>query len=201
MLDGPSKVSGGRTAYTGRVPTPAEHASRIVRAFPSALEADVRAVCQDIPASDYGPTESVLVVHINGETIRIPHRVYFDEPSYLLGPRGVRKDILACVYSRHHDGFVRERYVKHLLSSDHAWVPPFAVQLAGEYVLQIVQLVASHSARLGLEPYRSFVAQNPAFMAVTRQRMVSYWDCYYRRDYPDFAAYPGSRVLEALQAP
>jgi hypothetical protein len=170
----------------------------MVNAFPSALEADVRAVCGIMPSSEYGPSDPAAVVHVDGETLSIPHRVYFDEPSEAATLLGVRAVILACVYSRHHDGFVRERYAKRLLSCGDAWVPPFVVQLAGEYVLEIVQLLASHLEQLRLESYRSFVAQNPAFMALTRQRMVSYWDCYYRRDYSQLVEYPGHHVLEAL---
>lgn len=80
------------------------------------------------------------------------------------------------------------------------------MQLAGEYVLEIVEVIrrelgglaVAGSARRSL--YGEFIARNPEFFARTQRRVVSYWSCYYREDYPAFGNYPGSALLEALRA-
>lgn len=46
--------------------------------------------------------------------------------------------------------------------------------------------------------YGQFLATNPSFFCSTERRVVSYWNCYYRRLYPDFRAYPGNNLLAKL---
>jgi hypothetical protein len=72
------------------------------------------------------------------------------------------------------------------------------VLLAGEYVLEIIEVLAANLDRLQTEPYKRFVAQNPDFIALMRQRVISYWDCYYRATRPRLSEYAGTVVLEAL---
>jgi len=62
-------------------------------------------------------------------------------------------------------------------------VPPFVLKLLGEYVVEILFAIQSNVSALDASIYRRFVKENPEFMEKTRQRMISYWDCYYRRDY------------------
>ena len=83
------------------------------------------------------------------------------------------------------------RHLRRLFPSADAWVAPFVVQLLGEYVLEIVQLLAAHLDDLKAEPYKQFIVENPGFLSLTKQRMISYWDCYYRRQYPRPADKPG----------
>jgi hypothetical protein len=47
--------------------------------------------------------------------------------------------------------------------------------------------------------YGAFAAGNAAFVRLTGQRVVSCWDCYYRRDYPDLADYPGFQLLAGVE--
>ena len=178
----------------------ADEAVSLLSAFPAVLRPEVSAVLKLVPASEHGPMRGSTVVHYDGEVLAVPTRVYFPEPSILrtMFLSGERADILSCLYSRHHDGIVRERHVRRLLQSNYAWVPPFVVQLAGEYVLEIIEVLAANLDRLQTEPYRRFVAQNPDFVALTRQRVISYWDCYYRATHANLAEYAGTVVLEAL---
>jgi hypothetical protein len=37
-------------------------------------------------------------------------------------------------------------------------------------------------------------------METTASRVVSYWNCYYRRAYPRFATYPGAVLIARLRA-
>lgn len=44
----------------------------------------------------------------------------------------------AVLYTRHHDGFVRQRHVQQAIGSPHAWLVPIVVKLVGEYVIEII---------------------------------------------------------------
>jgi hypothetical protein len=122
-----------------------------------------------------------------------------------------QETILRCLYTRHHDGFVRQRAVEGLLQAKQPWVVPFVVRLVGEYVLEIVETIA---AGLDLSDagtrqlYGEFVATNPAFMMLTRQRATSYWSVYYRDRFPVlrptgsdlWETYPAFTLLDRLDA-
>jgi hypothetical protein len=74
-----------------------------------------------------------------GEPVVIPARVYNPElsPRVIGGLSHLEATVAAAIYSRHHDGFVRQRQLGTLLDADEPWTAPFIVQLLGEYVIQI----------------------------------------------------------------
>ena len=110
--------------------------------------------------------------------------------------------VLACIYTRHHDGFVRHDRLSHVLGSGELWTAPFILRLIGEYVVEIVISIAG---ALAADPgirhsCVQVAAENPDFIELTRQRAVSYWDCYYRRQYPRLGSYPGMEALHLIDA-
>ena len=78
------------------------------------------------------------------------------------------------------------------------------MQLLGEYVVEIcVDIERFLNQRLPDSPeisagLRDFVTSNPAFMALTRARAVSYWTEYYRGRFPCRDAYPPLDALDIL---
>ena len=141
-----------------------------------------------------------------GEPVVIPQRVYNPEPSprFAAGLSPLEAVVSAAIYSRHHDGFVRQRQLGTLLDTDEPWIAPFIVQLLGEYVIQIhrdierfarTELPARPSSRASLS---AFFAENPCFGALTRQRAISYWSCYYRGLYASYDTYPALTALSLL---
>jgi hypothetical protein len=48
--------------------------------------------------------------------------------------------------------------------------------------------------------YGAFLAANPDFLDLTSQRVVSYWNCYYRYRYPKLSDYPGFALISSLRA-
>ena len=74
---------------------------------------------------------------------------------------------------------------------------PFVVQLLAEYVVEISESVLERLEELQPETYRRFDVANESFMRLTRNRIVSYWACYYRVRYR-LPAYPPVRVLMEL---
>jgi hypothetical protein len=79
------------------------------------------------------------------------------------------------------------------------WIPPFVVQLVGEYVIEIVADIQGAMSRLDRIQYEPFIRGNPIFFAKTRQRAASYWNCYYRHR-SVWNSYPGKQILDFFEA-
>ena len=172
---------------------------RLQSSFPSPLGRDVQSVCNVIGSSEFPPTPGDIgPVQIRGERISIPSRVYFKEPSSLSTLSEIQTTILACLFTRHHDGFTRELYLSRIIPVVEAWVVPFVIQLLGEYVVEIAVAVERRVAELHVPLFSSFVAENPTFCHLTTQRIISYWDCFYRGQYFTVGDYPPSKVARQL---
>ncbi len=172
------------------------------RAFPECLKADVEAVIPALSDLQLHPPSEAFTVVVQGEKLAIPYRVYYRESRVLKyakrpGPQG---QVALCLGTRHYDGFLRERCLTHLLTVEQPWVVPFVIQLIGEYVIQILQVVERALPRLNAQMYGEFLNANIAYQRTISRRAVSYWNEYYRRQYPAWREYPGYRVLLGLHA-
>ncbi|MFC7217622.1 hypothetical protein ACFQLX_05455 [Streptomyces polyrhachis] len=174
-------------------------------AFPRALRDDVQVVLRLLPPARFSSSPSFSAT-VQGEDIAIPYRLYNDEPTgsadAALTP--VQSAILHCLYTRHHDGVVRQRHLERVVGVAEPWIAPYVVQLVGEYVVEIV--VAARKGLVDLDApdsrqhavYGAFVAANRTLFDTTQRRAVSYWSCYYRHRYETFQSYPGCGLLDSL---
>lgn len=95
----------------------------------------------------------------------------------------------SCLNSRHHDGVVRQRALRQLLAELSSVAVPYVVQLAGEYVLEILEDLALWVEDSGADDvvrrdYGRFLQDNATYFETTMRRIVSYWNCYYRLTFP-----------------
>jgi hypothetical protein len=64
------------------------------------------------------------------------------------------------------------------------------VPLVGEYVIAIVRSIGDRVDCLNPDLDRAFLMRNPAYFRNTKERVTSYWNCYYREqqreDYAGF---------------
>lgn len=138
-------------------------------------------------------------ITLRGQALAIPNRIYLPEPGSA-GGQGDEQLVRACLYTRHHDGFVRERQLQHLLGAEAPiWVLPFVVRLLGEYVIEIVERIAAQADGATSPSAIEFASENTQFLHLTRQRAASAWACYYRSRFRRFSEYPAARVLHAMQ--
>jgi len=171
----------------------------LVRAFPTEIEGDVRAALACLPCDPHSLRIGSYTVNVRGETLSIPYRVYHDISKIRLRALSqFQVEIVNCILSRHRDGFVRQRSLEQILGSKHTWVPAFVIQLAGEYVVEILELIDRNLDSFDSQTYSEFVTYNPQFVELTAQRIESYWDCYYRRR-TKRADYVGFKILRYLQ--
>jgi hypothetical protein len=172
-----------------------------IRAFPSAL---AQTACSVVPALTEGQLHSPsdgFRVRLREEILEIPYRVYL-QPERVRNsmkgsvPAGV---IGACLGTRHHDGHLREECLATVLCVEEPWVVPFVVQLVGEYVLPIVERIERTIPRVRETLYAQYVSENRALFETLGRRVVSYWDAYYRTEYPKLSDYPAFRVHANLR--
>jgi hypothetical protein len=173
---------------------------QITSAFPKSLRDDVLRAVSVLPAPFLPPAGSFSVV-IGGEFLVIPSRVYYHTEGINADRlTGAQKVILSCLLTRHHDGFIREEHLGQIVSCGEVWIPPFVVQLIGEYVIEILRAIHGSRALLSSDIYAGFLKGNAAFWARTKQRVVSYWDCYYRRTWPHPEDYVGFQLIDHLNS-
>ena len=169
--------------------------SDLAQAFPASVRADALHVASTLPQHSWN-TKS-FSVRVGTETVFIPYRIYHDPA--LIDPirlTPLQIELLDCLLTRHHSGFVREKHLKKIVCANHEWTPPFVVQLIGEYVIEILRVIRTNVQNLDPQLYRRFLTSNPAFFSLTKQRVASYWDCYHRQQRRE--DYAGFQIVEVF---
>ncbi|TWS99666.1 hypothetical protein [Reyranella sp. CPCC 100927] len=166
-------------------------------AFPSALKDDAEAVAIRLTNTMGLASPSTFTVTIDGETVSIPDRVYFDEVTTRAGYSALHLSVLDCLQTRHHSGFVRERALRRILDLNTSWSAPFTVQLISEYVVEILEIIEANWGQIDERMVARFLAENPRFHALVKQRVISYWNTYYRRLSRE--SYVGFKLLKRLE--
>jgi hypothetical protein len=175
----------------------------IAAAFPRSLEfavADPLFQRCTLP-SDLEPSRRFTVA-VDEERLQIPYRIYNSLPPEhtVAALQPEQRTMLACLFTRHHDGHVRQQRVQLVMGATRPWVVPFVVRLLGEYVVEIAEAIR---AALPTDPearatYVQFVRANQEFLRGMEARATSYWDCYYRSAYPDRAVFPALIALAEI---
>ena len=169
-------------------------------AFPSATRLNALTPLSLLSENRFSNTWSDFSLRLGNELISIPYRIYYDRPTVQnsqLTP--LQSEMLDCLFTRHHDGFVRQKCLARIISSQSAWIPCFVVPLVGEYVVEIVRVIQDNLPQLNRALYARFVRENPRFLALTEQRAMSYWNCYYRWSIKR-GEYPGIVILDYLKS-
>ncbi|HVZ29041.1 MAG TPA: hypothetical protein VG839_01520 [Asticcacaulis sp.] len=182
-------------------------AYNLIHAFPEPFwsEADTPAqlLLTQIGPPEFTPEQKdqyVFPATVEGWPVAIPNRLYdrtrtpvvfydegpfrnFVELANSLALTDRQLLMFFCLLSRHHNGFVREAALCQITAAREAIVVPFVAQLASEYVYEILMQIRLRLVELDPSLYGAFFRNNASLLAKLRQRMVSYWDCYYRTGY------------------
>lgn len=178
---------------------------RLLNAFPKVLRQDVKVVIDRMDIRWFQNELSNISFSVmleNGEVLTVPERVYFNEVSEeiyrQLSP--LQQSILCCIYSRHHDGFVREEYVMKLgsLLQVDEWMIPYLIKFLGEGVIELLHSVNKIFEKMDKSKLNAFKAQNEIFVQKIESRMISYWNEYYREEFPSLwdDEYIGFRIFK-----
>lgn len=174
-------------------------------AFPKRYEHDVLVVKACLPFVWTRLAPEAIEVKLEQEHIQIPTRLYVPEvvPERIEQLKLTQQTILYCLYTRHHDGHVREHSLRQLLQTNRqdAWVLAYVIELTGEYVREIIDVIVPAIDQWDSEMKRQFVHDHPEYMKRIEDRMISYWNAYYRSngERRSEADYPGFQILESLR--
>ncbi len=186
---------------------------KLQKGFPSSLSGEVDSLCNKLCARDakkiyYAKSYMWLGEQLcdykdgrawdlsNGEKVYIPYRVYFTSELSMFHTYSnlteTEKIIYHCIFSRSSDGFTREGHLRALLrigADRYEWVKPYIISPAGEYVVEMIDVLYKEISREKIPEYRAFCKLNFENTRYLHANMIAYWaefyrnDCYYYRDY------------------
>lgn len=171
--------------------------------FPNYLRDDVTTVVGLIPHKTdnkvtVGVSEDTIQYILDNKVVRFPYRTYFidisDEVKEILSQR--QKMILHCMYSRSCDGFVRQKHIFSLLQMDYEdWAIPYIIKVCDEYVVEILEMTYDILKEQDTERIKSFCLENIVPFCKSYNRMISYWNEFYRYKYNNSQKYIGRKLF------
>jgi len=172
----------------------------IEQAFPSKISEEVKSIFEKHSIKTIYETPRFFKVSVKDEELKIPYRIYYDDKilANLNEFTQVQQNILNCLYSRHHDGFVRQKCISKIITSKHSWTIPFIIQVISEYVIEILDEVNDKITSLDEINFKNFLLSNKEFYKIAKDRVASYWNCYYRMQYPKKEDFVGFKILRHL---
>ena len=168
-----------------------------INAFPRSLTPQVNSMLDKLLLIAELNSTDCFQISYEKEVLSIPYRIYYVEPiQHNLTDN--EKLLLNCIFTRHHDGYVREKHLKSILMSNNYLATPFIAQLLGEYVIEILNVIKNNLSNGLLDNLIRLKADNKLYFYKTEQRIQSYWDCYYRSKFSEKTGYVGFQILKAI---
>ena len=167
-----------------------------VNAFPASLTTEVNSLLNKLNLTTEYKSTACFQINLGGQTINIPHRIYYEEPAQE-NLTETETLLLDCIFTRHHNGYVREKRLRRIVTVDNYFVMPFIVQLLGEYVLEILIVIKDNLNPKLLDKFIKLMDDNPTFFETTEKRVQSYWDFYYKWKTKK-NDYAGFQILKAM---
>lgn len=177
------------------------------KSFPSFLENEIDEIFKlaNVKSLSIYPINFTFKVIVGDEILKIPCRHNLGNFNYKIlfwkrfSPNMVQSEIINCFYTRHCNGYIREEYLKKIILLPHEWVVPYVLKLLGEYVVEILDVIHKNMQMIDMLVYKDFISKNQDFYNITRQRVISYWDCYYRWLYKYKHDYVGFKILNFIE--
>ena len=146
----------------------------IQKAFPVKIRREVDSLLTKFTVETKHSTHRGETVVIGEENFEIPDRIYYNPPYSLTNSKFTRKEqeICNCIFSRHNDGYIRQKAIQNIIGSDNYWTIPYIVRIIGEYVIEILNDIDSDFELINKSNLTSFVRQNPKFYNQTRSRVI-----------------------------
>lgn len=157
-----------------------ENKKVIINSFPRSLKSDAEKVSSLLMYDKY-PIESKIEVVVNNEYYRIPYRVHFKKLPFwkLWNLSNIQKIMIWCIFSRHHDGYIREEMLRKLIWINLDFTIPYILQPLNEYVIELLPIVNTLINNDNLESYHKFYKENQSYFKKMESRIMSYWEVYY----------------------
>lgn len=129
--------------------------------------------------------------------LTIPYRVYFKNIKTYGSLNYNSKMIYFCLQTRNSSGYVREEYIKKILefSKLPQFAFPYILASSCDYVLNIVETIYNKLRLKDNIEIKEFLKNNLRQFRKSYSIMISYWNIYYKDDYPNYKDYPGYKLF------
>lgn len=137
----------------------------------------------------------------SGTVIEFPYRIWFcDDLAAGTGFSEVERMVYDCIFSRSCDGFVRERHIREILKGEFPeWAFPYVVKVCDEYVMEILESVYEGLRDRDNTEIQRFCSHNLKQFLYGYDRMISYWNEFYRDRCKNYRDYIGRKLyMECL---
>jgi hypothetical protein len=112
------------------------------------------------------------------------------------------KLVYDCIFTRSYNGHVREKHIRYLMMIDlPEWCFPYIVRASSDYVLEIVNAIYEELKLRDNNQLKDFCKNNLEIVQTNFRRMCSYWNEYYRRVFPEFTTYVGTKLFSECLMP
>ena len=181
----------------------------ILNTFSNELLSEVRKVIDILPSNRkmvfnlhgrYTIEEiKYIEVYLNRNIIKIPYRIFLEEvkDEIIEKLNHTQKIILYCLYTRHHDGFIRQKYLEKIINENSYFITPFIIQMIGEHVSELIVIIDKYLENNILN-YRKYINENKHYWKNMRGYIATYWDTYQRNKYPEYRKYIGKIIFDRI---
>ena len=171
--------------------------------FPVSLSIALHNVLENISKATYNnisigytdePNNEQLEL-LDGSMIQFPYRVYYvdDDELYHRFSSQEERLIYHCIFTRSCDGHIREKHLRAILEADYPeWCMPYILKLSAEYVVEILEIIYASMKSKDNSLFQAFCQNNPYMFRYYHNRMISYWNEFYRGQcyrYHDYVGY------------
>jgi hypothetical protein len=142
---------------------------------------------------------NVFRVKLIKEFIYIPNRIYINEvEDNIIEKLGeIQKIIIYCLYTRHYNGYVRQKYIEKLLDKYEYFIIPYIVKMIGENVSEIMEIIEEY-IDANNDNIVHFIANNLYYWYGIRGKISSNWNIYQKEKYPNFNKYIGRKLEKKI---
>ncbi len=173
----------------------------IYSCFPQKFHNDIDSLYERYSFNVVCENNNGYEINIGWEKILIPYRIYLDEKEFThidhLSPR--QQQIIHCILTRNHDGFVRQKHLKKIMPIQEIRSAVYILHLIGDYVEQILLDIYDNLDFKSIDLLKQVIAFNSLFYdQVIKSRVSNYWYCYHRRHCRQ-EDYVGVKILAQLQ--
>lgn len=150
----------------------------------------------DIPIKETGKTCTYTLP--DRQTVSFPYRIYYVDTYEDLcsGLSWTQRMICHAIFTRSFDGYIREKHVRAILMEDYPdWCFPYILKLSDEYVAEILELIYHEMAGKNTDRMKSFCRLNMNSFLLSHDRMISYWNEFYRHNCFHYRDYIGRKLF------
>ncbi len=163
--------------------------------FPKSLEEDWLSLAKKLHIENIRVSDKKTTYRLNQEIVDIPYRIKLEEVEDA-DLTQTEKLMLYCVYTRHFDGHIREKYVRKILDMElQDWEYPFFLKISEEYVYEILALIYNKLKGQNNTTIKEFAENNKELLCKGYSKMINYWNRFYRARTLNFHNYIGRKLF------